>query len=371
MRSHPALSPGRAGLDVFAPVEPAEDRDRSGGAGELRGDDRGDVVGADAGESVAERARQRDRGIGEGGRGGEPIGGGDVGRHRARERRGEATPPTLDERDQAETRGELAGPLPEAAALARGDFDDRQIEHEMRQPHADNRADDLRARDRREGEDERDQGAARRQRIGEEGEGEIAAGEPLRHDAGADNGGEQQRRADALGCGAPSDAHIYGDGAARPISSALRLRASRSSLSSGSTTKSLMRASSRRYASRKAAIRCSSVPAAAAGSGTPQCAVTGLPGHTGQVSPAAWSQTVKTKSMTGASARANSSQDLLRACGSGMRSLSSSWSVSGCTSPLGKEPALWPRKRPRPQWLISASARMLRAELPVHRKRTS
>ena len=39
---------------------------------------------------------------------------------------------------------------------------------------------------------------------------------------------------------------------------------------------------------------------AAAGSGTPQCAVIGWPGHTGQASPAALSQTVKMKSICGA-----------------------------------------------------------------------
>ena len=40
----------------------------------------------------------------------------------------------------------------------------------------------------------------------------------------------------------------------------------------------------------------------------PQCAVIGWPGQTGQASPAALSQTVKTKSITGASGAANSSQ---------------------------------------------------------------
>ena len=40
----------------------------------------------------------------------------------------------------------------------------------------------------------------------------------------------------------------------------------------------------------------------------PQCAVIGWPGQTGQVSAAAVSQTVKTKSMSGAPGIANSSQ---------------------------------------------------------------
>jgi hypothetical protein len=50
----------------------------------------------------------------------------------------------------------------------------------------------------------------------------------------------------------------------------------------------------------------------AAGSGMPQCAVTGCPGQNGQTSPAALSHTVKMKFILGASGAANSSQDLLR-----------------------------------------------------------
>ena len=57
---------------------------------------------------------------------------------------------------------------------------------------------------------------------------------------------------------------------------------------------------------------CSSVPSTAAGSGTPQCADIGRPGHSGQTSPAALSQTVKMKSSSGAPGTANSSQFLLR-----------------------------------------------------------
>jgi len=50
----------------------------------------------------------------------------------------------------------------------------------------------------------------------------------------------------------------------------------------------------------------SSLPSNAAGSGTPQWALIGWPGHTGQVSLAALSHTVKTKSRCGAPACANS-----------------------------------------------------------------
>src|SRR6266545_3063823 len=52
--------------------------------------------------------------------------------------------------------------------------------------------------------------------------------------------------------------------------------------------------------------------AAAAGSSISQCAVIGWPGHTGQVSFAAFPQTVTTKSSLGASGPENSSQPLLR-----------------------------------------------------------
>jgi hypothetical protein len=44
----------------------------------------------------------------------------------------------------------------------------------------------------------------------------------------------------------------------------------------------------------------------------PQCAVIGWPGQNGQVSPAALSQTVKTKSSGGAPATANSFHDFER-----------------------------------------------------------
>ena len=43
-------------------------------------------------------------------------------------------------------------------------------------------------------------------------------------------------------------------------------------------------------------------------------AVIGVPNHTGQASPAALSQTVMTRSISGAPGAANSSQDLLRSC---------------------------------------------------------
>ena len=65
-------------------------------------------------------------------------------------------------------------------------------------------------------------------------------------------------------------------------------------------------------ASLNASALSAGVPVAAAGSGTPQWAVMGCPGHTGHVSAAALSQTVKTKSNCGASGVVNSFQDFER-----------------------------------------------------------
>ena len=68
-----------------------------------------------------------------------------------------------------------------------------------------------------------------------------------------------------------------------------------------------------RYASLNASAISAGVPLAAAGSGIPQCAVIGCPGHNGHASAAALSQTVNTKSNSGApGAAANSSHDFER-----------------------------------------------------------
>ena len=72
----------------------------------------------------------------------------------------------------------------------------------------------------------------------------------------------------------------------------------------------------------------------------PQCAVMGLPGQTGQASPAALSQTVKMKSNFGASGLANSSQDFERKCDTSNPRPRNSVSVFGLTWPLGWLPAL-------------------------------
>src|SRR5450755_899975 len=126
----------------------------------------------------------------------------------------------------------------------------------------------------------------------------------------------------------------------RPISRILFCRDNRSSFAMGRLAKSWMRVVSRWHASENALRLASSLPSTVAGSGTPQCATTGCPGHTGQTSPAALSQTVMTKSSGGESACANSDQLLLRRSSVDMRFALSNSSASGLTLPTGWLPAL-------------------------------
>jgi hypothetical protein len=75
-----------------------------------------------------------------------------------------------------------------------------------------------------------------------------------------------------------------------PILSISFLMASRSRPGKGRDRNRLILRSRRKNASRKALSICSMVPCAAAGSGTPQWAVSGWPGQSGQLSFAALSQ---------------------------------------------------------------------------------
>src|SRR5690606_9730643 len=73
-----------------------------------------------------------------------------------------------------------------------------------------------------------------------------------------------------------------------------------SRLRRGRDRNSSIRRRKTRAVSAKARCFSTSLPSTAAGSGTPQWAVTGCPGQTGQASPAALSQTVMMKSSSGA-----------------------------------------------------------------------
>src|SRR5262249_39694566 len=143
-----------------------------------------------------------------------------------------------------------------------------------------------------------------------------------------------------------------------------------SRLDNGRANNKLMRLSNTVNASRNACCICSGVPTLAAGSGTPQCAVIGCPGHTGHTSFAALSQTVKTKSSSGAPGLANSPQSLLRKPLVGNFAASIWRRATGWTSPFGWLPALYAVNVGNPFLFMMASAIMERAELPVQRNST-
>src|SRR5258708_34087771 len=96
----------------------------------------------------------------------------------------------------------------------------------------------------------------------------------------------------------------------------------------------------------------------------------GCPGHTGQISPAALSQTVKTKFICGAPGFANSSQLLLRNPSVGIPEDLICASASGRTWTDEWLPPLYAAKLGRPLRLRMASAMIERAEFPVHRNST-
>jgi hypothetical protein len=106
------------------------------------------------------------------------------------------------------------------------------------------------------------------------------------------------------------------------------------------------------------------------GVGNSQCAVIGWPGHTGQVSFAAESQSVNTKSILGAPGAANSSQLLLRNPSVEIPACCSWRMANGWTTPCGWLPALYAVNRGFPLWFKIPSARIDRARFPVHKKST-
>src|SRR6185437_152773 len=120
-----------------------------------------------------------------------------------------------------------------------------------------------------------------------------------------------------------------------PMCSSWFLSARLSIVAKGRLKNSEIRRSRRTNALRNARSISCGEPLTAAGSGTPQWAVIGCPGHSGQTSLAALSQTVNTKSIFGAPGSANSSQLLLRSPTVGMRATCSWVIASGLTFPEG------------------------------------
>ena len=182
--------------------------------------------GGDSGEGVGEAARDGDGGIGERGRGREPVGRRDVeaddpGRGvRAKAQRAQ------DRSDQAEGRDELRKGLGGAVAEPGGHLQDRLGEHGVRDPDADDPGDHLDrdvgggerpgdlaadresqghgrvevgARDRPEDCDQDHEAGAGRQGIAQQGDGVVAAGEPFAHDPRTHDDGEEQGSAQGFG----------------------------------------------------------------------------------------------------------------------------------------------------------------------------
>src|SRR5450755_967628 len=214
----------------------------------------------------------------------------------------------------------------------RRDGKERKLEHQMRRRHADERRDDLRrdvrqyvppfefsgdrkgkshhriemgAGDGPENSDQHPKAASSSDAVREQCNGCISARQSFSHDAGAHHDGEQKSRAERFSGEPARERHCL------PRSLTVFSIFSRSSFSSGKLIKSSIRRF-RIVATRvNSRFFASSVPSNSDGSSTPQWAVIGWPGQMGQISPAALSQTVTTKSMTGASGLANSSQFLL------------------------------------------------------------
>ena len=75
---------------------------------------------------------------------------------------------------------------------------------------------EMRTGDRPEGKDERDQHSARRQRVREERDVDIAAAQALAHDAGANDRRQQQRCSEQLSNKTARQCHKQQPGAQRP-----------------------------------------------------------------------------------------------------------------------------------------------------------
>ena len=196
---------GQRGL--FDLIEPAPEATGSGGPEELRGDERRDVGVANSGERVRRGARHRHRGIRERRRAREPVSGGDVGADCEGRACGRASA-TGDDGEQTERRDDFGEQLGRAASRVLGGEERRQREHDVRGGHADERARNLRddvyryvapgersvpgrderhcrvqvgTRDRCKREDQGDQRGTRRDRVREQCESGVPAGEALAH----------------------------------------------------------------------------------------------------------------------------------------------------------------------------------------------
>ncbi len=181
------------------------------------------------------------------------------------------------------------------------------------------------ARQRAEYGDKHHKAGPSREGVAEQRDGNVPAREALAHDAGANDDGEQQRCTERLRSQSPREIERLerrlktGGGhellpatGSLPMARSACLRASPSSWSKGRPASRSIRAPSILPTSAKARSISASLPSTSAGSGVLQCSRIGLPGQTGQTSLAALSQTVMTKSNSGAFGPSNSSHDFDR-----------------------------------------------------------
>src|ERR1700677_200196 len=123
----------------------------------------------------------------------------------------------------------------------------------------------MRARHRTERQNQRDECRARSNRVGEQRNRHVAAGEALAHDARAHHRGYQKTCAEEFGYDAAAESWSH----SWPMRSTSLLMASEARLASGKHRNRLMRRLSVWNASRKARSISAGVPTTAAGSGTP------------------------------------------------------------------------------------------------------
>ena len=204
----------------------ARQADRSDGAEHLRRRrTSGRCDGRDAGERVGQRPRDRDRRVREARRRREPVRRRDVAADRERGRRAarpaRTTPRITSSSPNVATNSPSHKPRPDERVCVES-VDRRQVEHQVGDDRADARADDLRddvdaqrravvdpteepvgerddrvevrARDRAEREDQRDEPGAGRDRVLEQLQPDVARRQPLRGDARADDDRDEEAR---------------------------------------------------------------------------------------------------------------------------------------------------------------------------------
>jgi diguanylate cyclase (GGDEF)-like protein len=123
------------------PLEADAALDAGGEGADQLGNDKGrHIAGRYTRETVRHAAHDRDGGVGEAGRRGEPVGGGDVEADRGGDSRGAVLQRAENGQDEAEGRDQFAGPLADARSRLHGKLQDRQVEHQVRCPGAEHAA---------------------------------------------------------------------------------------------------------------------------------------------------------------------------------------------------------------------------------------